>query len=98
MSTIAQELDKQLEKLDPETARRVEQLVRDALALASAQDRSGDTWPEGYFAETSGALAGERFERPEQGELANSISKTSGNGLAARYECVDFLPQNPNRA
>ena len=23
----------------------------------------------------------------------NSISETSGNGLAARYECADFLPQ-----
>ena len=69
MSTIAQELDQQLERLDPETARRVEQLVRDALALAASHEQKADAWPDGYFAETSGALAGERFERPEQGEL-----------------------------
>ena len=26
-------------------------------------------WPDGYFDETAGALAGEKFHRPEQGEL-----------------------------
>jgi hypothetical protein len=26
-------------------------------------------WPPGYFEQTAGALAGERFERPPQGEL-----------------------------
>ena len=40
MSVIAQELDCQLAKPDPETARRVEQLVRDALALAAANERA----------------------------------------------------------
>ena len=69
MSTIAQELDSQLAKLDPQTARRVEQLVRDTLALAAHHERGADVWPEGYFKETSGALAGEKFERPDQGEL-----------------------------
>ncbi len=28
-------------------------------------------WPPGYFERTSGALAGERFERPPQGETEN---------------------------
>jgi len=26
-------------------------------------------WPDGYFEQTAGALAGEEFERAEQGEL-----------------------------
>ena len=26
-------------------------------------------WPVGYFEETAGKLAGEEFQRPEQGEL-----------------------------
>lgn len=50
--------------LDPATARRVEQLVRDALALAKTA-KSGE-WPAGYFAQTAGALAGEQFERSNQ--------------------------------
>lgn len=67
MSSIAQELDQQMSLLDPTTARRVEQLVRDALALAKTA-KSG-AWPAGYFEQTAGALAGEQFERPEQGTL-----------------------------
>ena len=67
MSSIAQELDQQMRILDPATARRVEQLVRDALALAKTA-RSG-AWPAGYFEQTAGALAGEQFERPDQGTL-----------------------------
>ncbi|XZE19542.1 antitoxin family protein [Pirellulaceae bacterium SH449] len=30
-----------------------------------------DSWPEGYFQQTAGALANERFERPSQGTLPN---------------------------
>ena len=30
---------------------------------------SGSVWPVGYFEQTAGALAGEGFERPPQGEL-----------------------------
>ena len=30
---------------------------------------SGSDWPEGYFEQTAGALAGEEFERPPQGAL-----------------------------
>jgi hypothetical protein len=67
MSSIAQELDKEMSTLDPATARRVEQLIRDALALAKTA-KSG-AWPAGYFEQTAGALAGEQFERPEQGTV-----------------------------
>jgi hypothetical protein len=28
-----------------------------------------DAWPSGYFEQTAGALVGEEFERPPQGEL-----------------------------
>lgn len=64
MSSIAQELAEQMSLLDPATARRVEQLVRDTLALARTA-KSG-AWPAGYFEQTAGALVGEQFERPEQ--------------------------------
>lgn len=66
MSSIAQELDRQLATMDELTAQRVERLVRDALELAKpASPTKG--WPAGYFEETAGALAGEKFERPPQG-------------------------------
>ena len=32
-------------------------------------DKPRSHWPAGYFDTTAGALAGEEFERPEQGEL-----------------------------
>jgi len=69
MSPIAQDLDAMLSTLDPQTARKVEQLVRDALQLASDARRAkvGEGhWPAHYFEHTSGALAGEQFERPTQ--------------------------------
>lgn len=66
MSGIAQELDESLRKLDPETAQRVEHLVREALALAArapmAQDALG--YPSGYFEATAGSFADEPLERP----------------------------------
>jgi hypothetical protein len=67
MSSIAQELDREMSNFDPATARRVEQLVRDALALAKAA--RGSAWPAGYFEQTAGALAGEQFDRPQQGTM-----------------------------
>lgn len=30
---------------------------------------SGSAWPKNYFNDTAGALAGEDFERPSQGDL-----------------------------
>ncbi len=70
MSSIAQELDQQMSLLDPATARRVEQLVRDALVLAKTVNTvKNSAWSAGYFEQTAGALAGEQFERPTQGTL-----------------------------
>ncbi len=67
MKAIAEELDRRLAQLDPSIAAQVERLVRDALALAdgSASQPASGGWPEGYFASTAGALAGEDFERAE---------------------------------
>ena len=46
------------------------QPVREALERAEKDETdSGSGWPEGYFEQTAGALAGEDFERPPQGEL-----------------------------
>lgn len=66
MTAIAQELDHRLQALDPETAARVERLVRDALALAEAKV-TADGWPPGYFDRTAGSFAGEQLDRPAQG-------------------------------
>lgn len=69
MKAIAEELERRLAQLDPRVAAQVERLVRDALALAdgSASRVLSGGWPAGYFARTAGALAGEEFERPQQG-------------------------------
>ena len=72
MTSLIQELEQRLQDLDPDTARMVEQLVRDALALAGSHSRgtnSADGRPEGYFQRTAGSLAGEPFDRPDQGEV-----------------------------
>ena len=71
MSQIAEELDARLKKLGPSQARYLETLVREVLSRAEqlpVSFTSGD-WPPGYFERTAGALAGEEFERPPQGEL-----------------------------
>jgi hypothetical protein len=70
MSPIVRELQQRLENLDPATARIVEQLVREALDLADAKGPGAPDadWPAGYFERTAGALAGEPFDRPAQGE------------------------------
>lgn len=71
MTKIAEELDARLRTLDPVRARYLENLVRDALSRAErfAATASADDWPPGYFERTAGALVGEEFERPPQGEL-----------------------------
>lgn len=68
---MVDELAQRLRQLDAATAGRLEQLVRDALVLVepTANSRPQSAWPDGYFEKTAGALAGERFERPAQGEL-----------------------------
>ena len=69
MNTVAEELDRRLGQLDRATAERVEQLVLDALALAgeTANRPASNPWPDGYFEQTAGVLADERFDRPQQG-------------------------------
>ena len=71
MNQIAQELDEKLRTLDPARARNLESLVRDALKQVDQDELTAATsgWPEGYFDQTAGALAGEKFERPPQGDL-----------------------------
>ena len=71
MNRVVEELDRRLKQLDPATAERVERLVLDVLSLAGepAKSPACSQWPDGYFDETAGALADERFERPEQGKL-----------------------------
>ena len=71
MSQIAEELDARLKKLGPFQARYLETLVREALSRAEqmAAPFTSEDWPPGYFERTAGALAGEEFERPPQGEL-----------------------------
>jgi len=68
MSSIAQDLQATIEELDPESASKLERLVREAIALAR---RSGSTpavdangWPVGHFAKFAGCLAGEEWEPP----------------------------------
>ena len=64
MNRLAEQLDEKLRTLDPAQARYLESVVREA--LAKVQQASG--WPAGYFEQTSGALAGEEFERAPQGD------------------------------
>lgn len=70
MNRIAEELDEKLRKLDPARARELESMVRKTLARVDCPSVEPDEgWPNGYFESTSGALAGERFERATQGEF-----------------------------
>ena len=71
MTRIAEELDARLRMLDPAQARYLESLVREALSRAESVPATspGNDWPPGYFERTAGALAGEEFERPPQGDL-----------------------------
>ncbi len=70
MNRIAKELDEKLQKLAPEKARSLEILVREAMDQVESDDNTNGTdWPTGYFEKSAGALAGERFVRPDQGEF-----------------------------
>ena len=71
MNRLAQQLDEKLRALDPQRASELESRVREALQQVE-QDAADDRrsgWPVGYFDDTAGKLAGEEFQRPEQGEL-----------------------------
>lgn len=67
MNPLAEELDEKLRTLDPARAKRLESQVREA--INRAEHEQDEAWPEGYFEQTAGALVGEDFERPPQGEL-----------------------------
>jgi len=71
MNQIVKQLDEKLRTLDPARARNLETLVRHAMECAERGEvgTSPNGWPAGYFEETAGALAGEDFERPPQGEF-----------------------------
>jgi len=71
MNQIARELDEKSESLGPARARTLESLVREANRCIeqTAQGDSENGWPPGCFEQTAGALAGERFERPSQGDM-----------------------------
>ena len=70
MSTIANELDETLRRLDPETALLLERFVRNAVALAERRSASrGEQvdalgYPLGYFEATAGSFADEPLEVP----------------------------------
>ena len=70
MNQLVQELDEKLRTLDPIRARHLELLVREAMDQVQQEETpdSAPGWPTGYFETTAGALAGEEFERPPQGE------------------------------
>ncbi len=74
MNKVAQELDQRLQQLDPATAKHVERLVLDALALAAGTTANPAQWPEGYFERTAGALAGEQMERPAQESISTDVA------------------------
>lgn len=69
MSTLTLDLQATLRQLDPDSATKLERLVRDAMALAeqpkakpAAVDAKG--WPVGFFEETAGCFANEPFDFP----------------------------------
>jgi hypothetical protein len=71
MSNVALELDQALRQLDAKAATLLEQLVRDALALAQKQDTTADGtpvdslgWPVGHFEKYAGCLAGDDWQPP----------------------------------
>lgn len=67
MSTLARDLDAQLSEMDPEAARHVEGLIREALALAARKAVATDAmgYPAGYFDSTAGSFANEPLDRPQ---------------------------------
>ena len=71
MTRIAEELESRLKTLAPPQARYLEMLVREALSRAEqiVAPPNEDDWPPGYFESTAGALIGEEFDRPPQGQL-----------------------------
>ena len=70
MSTLTADLQATIAELDPDSASKLERLVRDAMALAQpskaqpvAVDAKG--WPVGYWEKFAGCLAGEQWDLPD---------------------------------
>ena len=69
MSTLTSDLQATIAAIDPDSASKLERLVRDAMALAQpAKAKSGEVdakgWPAGYFEQTAGCFADEPFDFP----------------------------------
>ena len=69
MSTLAADLQTTIDELDPDSAIKLERLVRDAMALAQpVKSKSGavgaNGWPVGHFEKYAGCLAGEVWDPP----------------------------------
>lgn len=69
MSTLTADLQATIAQLDPDSASKLERLVRDAMALAQpAQAKPVEVdakgWPVGFFEETAGCFANEPFDFP----------------------------------
>jgi hypothetical protein len=67
MSSLTNDLDSVLRRVDPHTAVLLERAVRDSLALAERRNQSPANsdalgYPIGYFEATSGSFAQERLE------------------------------------
>ena len=70
MSTLTADLQATIAQLDPDSASKLERLVRDAMALAQpAQVKPVEVdakgWPVGHFEKYAGCLAGEEWEPPD---------------------------------
>lgn len=70
MSTLTLDLQAILEKLDSDSASKLERLVRDAIDLAQPSkakpvevDAKG--WPLGYWEKFAGCMAGEQWDIPD---------------------------------
>ena len=70
MSTLTLDLQAILEKLDSDSASKLERLVRDAIDLARPSkatpvevDAKG--WPLGYWEKFAGCMAGEQWDLPD---------------------------------
>lgn len=70
MSTLAADLQTTLKQLDPDSASKLERLVRDAMALAQPpKSKVGEVdangWPVGYWEKFAGCLADEEWDLPD---------------------------------
>jgi hypothetical protein len=58
-----------LEPVDLPEGAQVDVIVPAVLSPSTEHATGPSSWPDGYFEQTAGALAGEEIQRPPQGEL-----------------------------